>query len=342
MRRNAIRPTFLVAVAVIGTLSSAPRAQSGLPECKGENIVEAARQKDPQGYRDFLATSKTIPNREGLLWRLSKTGAQASYLYGTMHVTDPKAVALARLTAPLIGRSKVVVTELGDAMGGAAAAALSLKIGFRALFRGGNELAIITSAEDRRVVEDAVKNRGIDPAGANRLEPWMIIMLLAVPQCEMERQKDRLPVVDNVIIEMGEKRGKPLAALETIDEQLEVFSAMDRDLTVKILVKMARLGERINDQFVTMLSLYHQRTVGITLEAMRLPLLQAERDVDADADRRFMKRLIEDRNAVMAQRSLPLLLKGGAFVAVGALHLVGETGLVELYRKAGFRVEKVW
>ena len=342
MRRNEIRKIFRIAAVAICTSSLAPRAQSGPPECRGEDIVEVSRQKGPQSYRDFVAATKTILNSEGLLWRLSKTGVQESYLYGTMHVTDPKAVALARLTAPLISRSKVVVTELGGAIAGGASAALGLKIGFRALFSGGNELAIIASAEDRRVVEDAVKNRGIDPAGANRFEPWMIIMLLAVHQCEMERQKDRLPVVDNVIVEMGKKRGKPLAALETIDEQLEVFSAMDRDLTAKILVKMARSGERVNDQFVTMLSLYHHRTVGIALEATRLPLSQAERNEDADTDRRFMKRLIEDRNAVMAQRSLPILVKGGAFVAVGALHLVGETGLVELYKKAGYRVEKVW
>ena len=42
----------------------------------------------------------------------------------------------------------------------------------------------------------------------------------------------------------------------------------------------------------------------------------------------------------MATRLAPLLAQGGVFVAVGALHLPGETGLVEALRGAGWRVTR--
>ncbi len=44
----------------------------------------------------------------------------------------------------------------------------------------------------------------------------------------------------------------------------------------------------------------------------------------------------------MAARAAPLLAAGGAFIAVGALHLSGKNGLIERFRAAGYRVVNVW
>jgi uncharacterized protein YbaP (TraB family) len=55
-----------------------------------------------------------------------------------------------------------------------------------------------------------------------------------------------------------------------------------------------------------------------------------------------MRVLLLDRNAVMAERAAPLLASGGAFIAVGALHLVGKSGLVERFRAEGYTATKVW
>ena len=50
--------------------------------------------------------------------------------------------------------------------------------------------------------------------------------------------------------------------------------------------------------------------------------------------------LIDERNLRMRDRLLPILEKGDAFVAVGAMHLSGETGLVELLRQSGYTVTR--
>ena len=44
------------------------------------------------------------------------------------------------------------------------------------------------------------------------------------------------------------------------------------------------------------------------------------------------------RNKTMAESAEPILAKGNAFIAVGALHLPGPDGLIELLRKAGYTV----
>ena len=48
--------------------------------------------------------------------------------------------------------------------------------------------------------------------------------------------------------------------------------------------------------------------------------------------------MVTSRNKVMVERAEPILAKGNAFMAVGALHLPGAEGLVEDFRKAGYTV----
>jgi uncharacterized protein len=51
--------------------------------------------------------------------------------------------------------------------------------------------------------------------------------------------------------------------------------------------------------------------------------------------------MITGRNRTMADKAAPLLDRGSAFMAVGALHLPGPTGLIELFRTAGYTVTAV-
>ncbi|MEM0900344.1 MAG: TraB/GumN family protein, partial [Pseudomonadota bacterium] len=57
--------------------------------------------------------------------------------------------------------------------------------------------------------------------------------------------------------------------------------------------------------------------------------------------RRFEEVLIDARNKTMFDRSLALLEQGGAFIAVGALHLPGELGLANLFAEAGFEITAI-
>ena len=56
----------------------------------------------------------------------------------------------------------------------------------------------------------------------------------------------------------------------------------------------------------------------------------------------LMRRLLHERNARMAERSEARLREGGAFIAVGALHLYGDTGVLALLEQRGWRVTRVY
>jgi uncharacterized protein YbaP (TraB family) len=44
----------------------------------------------------------------------------------------------------------------------------------------------------------------------------------------------------------------------------------------------------------------------------------------------------------MADRADPMLAKGNVFLAVGALHLIGDEGVVELFKKKGYTATPVF
>ena len=51
--------------------------------------------------------------------------------------------------------------------------------------------------------------------------------------------------------------------------------------------------------------------------------------------------MLEERNIRMRDRTLMHLTYGGVFIAVGAMHLPGDTGLVELFKDAGYTMTAV-
>jgi uncharacterized protein YbaP (TraB family) len=56
----------------------------------------------------------------------------------------------------------------------------------------------------------------------------------------------------------------------------------------------------------------------------------------------LQRRLIRDRNRLMAERMQPYLEQGRAFVAVGALHLPGADGLLQLLQQRGYALQVVY
>ena len=56
---------------------------------------------------------------------------------------------------------------------------------------------------------------------------------------------------------------------------------------------------------------------------------------------RFFLRLNDERNLRMVARMTPRIEQGGAFIAVGALHLAGPTGIVQQLSERGYRLRPV-
>src|ERR1051325_2135914 len=80
--------------------------------CSGTSLTATlARQGKLEAA---LAEAAATPNGEGLLWRVERAGVAPSHLFGTMHLTDPRAAQLAPPVRQALAGSKAVELELAE------------------------------------------------------------------------------------------------------------------------------------------------------------------------------------------------------------------------------------
>jgi uncharacterized protein YbaP (TraB family) len=324
----------LVALAAPAALAESP--QEPPPVCAGRDI-----SADPALRPDALERARQRRgdeslNGQGLLWRVEKPPAAPSYLFGTIHSTDDRAVAIARAAAAHVAGAKIVATELGGPFDAYGLAELGATLMVRALARDVDTLAGIGSPAEVALVEKFLAGRGVAVELAHRLRPWFLAALAAAPACEAQRQLRELPVVDELIARTAKGLGVKVVGLETVAEQADLLAALDPKLAAMALVSTARRPQTTDDFYATLVSLYvQQRPSDIFAVIDASGILTPEETAAQDA---MTRSLLGARNRTMAEHIAPLLAAGGAFVAVGALHLVGRDGLIELLRGMGYAV----
>jgi hypothetical protein len=64
------------------------------PVCGGKDLFAELKQNDPALLTKLEAQAAGTPNGEGILWKIEKDGAKPSWLFGTIHMTDPRVTNL--------------------------------------------------------------------------------------------------------------------------------------------------------------------------------------------------------------------------------------------------------
>jgi uncharacterized protein len=328
---------FLVALLALCPPALAESAE--LAPCGGTDLVARMQAEDADTYRTYEAEAGAIANVDGLFWKIEKPGLVASYLYGTFHASDARLLRVADRTRDTLAKARVLATELGD-ISGLAKLQMGIKAAARGLHTDGDTLAVIGDAGQRASVERLLAQRHIDAKTASHMDLWMLISLFAMPACELERQKSGAEIVDMHLVTLAKEAKIEIAGLETIDEQLDLIASLEPGVAAKLLVSMAARPDLVEDGYATMIGLYQASRVGAALSALAAAVRMSPEDVALN--KALIAWLVEKRNVVMRDRMKPLLEAGGAFIAVGAAHLPGETGLVALLRQEGYAVTRLW
>ena len=329
-----LRRSGRFAAAIGAALAAAPAFADEPPACRGNDLTRIPGLAEARAKR-----AGDLVDGDGLFWRIDNPSLPPSYLFGTIHSTDDDALALARRAATQIPGAKVVATELGgpvDAMEKAEIGAETLR---RALDRDHDTFADVP-AEDRAGVGKAVEQLGYPAEFAHHLKLWFLAILTSTPACEVKRLALGLPEVDQFLAEQAKAAGVTVVALETPREQLDALASMRPEVAAALLAVGARDPQMNDDVYATLLTLYREsRPAEILAVDDGIGGMTAR---ERAAEDEFAALLLTGRNATMAERLAPLLAGGGAFIAVGALHLSGGDGLVERLRRAGYTVSKLW
>lgn len=268
------------------------------------------------------------------LWRVSGPNG-AGWLYGTMHVSDPRATTLPPAVEQAFAAAVSLHTEIEP---GLAAAAVLHEAG--TLPPGVRLQERLPELLHRRLVGH-LESRRLRMDEFERFRPWFATLMLGqLDAVELLRQG---PPLDDLLRSRALAAGKVFAPLETVQEQVAALTSGTEEDHVHLLdVALTRLEEdrrsgrnRVRELFETWLSgdeaaLLKRRDEGLDLADPR----QAA----------WWDAVLVQRNLRMAERADRLLRAGAAappLIAVGTLHLIGAGSVVELLRARGWTVERV-
>jgi uncharacterized protein YbaP (TraB family) len=239
---------------------------------------------------------------------------QTAYLFGTMHIRDERVYRFCDAVYPLILDSDVYVGEMDlNPMDGLS---LGPTYNMQVFFRPG-----VYS----KLRKQLLKSFSLDIDRYTHLHPLMIMS--AISQTILSR--DHAVSLDEHLWNFARENHKVLHGLETVQEQVNLLHSIAPEPLYTQIRNISSRPEMIRKFTDKVLTSY---TSGDIHHLYRLTKASMHG---------LRKRIIFDRNRLMAQRITEFDLTRRYFIAVGAGHLSGSTGIISGLRKSGYKVRPV-
>ncbi|MEO8760438.1 MAG: TraB/GumN family protein [Bacteroidia bacterium] len=270
----------------------------------------------------FVCAHFIYSQENSLLWEIKGNGlAKSSYLYGTYHSQDSRAHQFGDSVLVKLAKADIVVVENIDVD--------SKKALDMALMKN-KKLEDLLNKEDYEFVkENALEKMGSSGMFYNTMKPLFTMVLAGL----LNERKEMPYTVDEFIKNEAKLQNKDVFGLETAEEAIHSLDEVSLKEQSKMLVTYFKKYDLSSSYKDTMVTMYQAQNLN---GLYSFYLNQKEIPVSFD------KSLVEKRNKKFVERLVPYLKKQSVFCAVGALHLPGETGLINALKKQGYEVTPVF
>lgn len=313
MMRLNLKFIFYKLITVVFLFQSLP-AWSELAsssDCRDLEISSGA-EESPSLYSDAL------------LWKVSKGNSRASYIFGTIHVSDPEIINLPEKVSSTLGQSDIFVMEALPLVDEA------LKFSQMMFFNDGTTLKDFIDDDLFEKTAEILSDYQFPPDAVNTMKPWAAFLIMNYPA------ETGLPL-DMHLLQTAQQNGAEVHGLESLSEQGDVFTTMDYDEQVTLLLDTVCHYDVVKQDFEKLKSLYLERDLKGLFQQSNQYSFSKE-----PVYRDLMQRLVVKRNYTMAERMQNILEKGNAFIAIGAMHLPGEEGVLSLLGKKGYKIHSLY
>jgi len=271
------------------------------------------------------------PNSRHMLWRVtSETGATDGYLVGSVHVMKEDAYALDAAFDEAFAESDALVVEANLDSMQTKAQSLVRQL---ALYPPGKTLESELSSDTYTMLEKRAEKIGLNLGQMQRLEPWMVSITIPTRQMQQAGYAQNKGV-DRYFFDKAKAGDKPIAAFETAKQQLRFFDDLPPEKQESYLRHSLEEADRTVDNIDKIVRHWKNGNV----DGMeKLMVDQMQTDTPA-----LYETLITERNENWMSR-LTELLDGDKrpMVVVGAGHVVGESGLVEMLKAQGYQLQQL-
>ena len=274
------------------------------------------------------AVKKTSASNNTLLWRISGKGITTpSYIFGTMHLLCADDIQLSDSLTNAIEKADNVYLELDmDNLFEMMSAMSKMKM------RNDTTLADLLTKDEYEKVKAYFKgNSGLIPF--SMLETFKPFLAASMIMEQKAGQCDNMISMEQLVMEAAKKSDVAIKGMETMEYQLGIFDSIPYAFQAKQLVKMLNEDDKNDAEEMKQLT-----------DAYRSQQLDKMEELTKKEDmgiQKFTDLLLYNRNIAWAQKLEGLLADHSLVIAVGAGHLPGDKGVINLLRKAGYKVEPV-
>lgn len=264
--------------------------------------------------------------QKSLLWKISgKDLNEPSYLYGTIHLICPDEFFLLGSVKRSLSECKELVLEVDLTQ-----PEMMQKLQVGMMNPKMKNIESDLSEKDVKELDAAlngVLGVGIDQMGI--LKPWALSSMLAVllsSECEQpvnyETKLSKLATEGNLTV----------AGLETVEEQLAVFENIPYEEQLEWLMETVRDKEKSKLELQKMVKYYKEQDIDNLYKYI----------LEQDDMKRFKAVLLDNRNKNWVVDLAERMKSKSCFIAVGAGHLPGPTGVIQLLKDQGYNVQPVY
>lgn len=273
------------------------------------------------------------------MWKVSDTD-NSLYLLGSFHFLKADDYPMSAIITNALADSEMLLFELSPKeMRSAELQATMIKAAMRT---DGKRLDDdLTPELQAKLRSWALSNKselaklGIETEWLQRFEPWYVGLLVTI----IDMQKYGLNAglgLDNHFIAEAEKAGKPASGLERGSEQIALFDGMSTAEQLQLLSESLADSAKGQAELERLHSAWRKGNVDAIWRDMAVPM---RRQYPA-----LYQRINTARNdawLMQLQQRLQMPGSDDTLVVVGALHLLGDDGLVSKLRAKGYRVERL-
>jgi uncharacterized protein len=288
----------------------------------------------------FLATIiflvLALPTHAQLLWKITGNGLKKpAYLYGTIHLADPRAFVLKDKLIEKIGECDAYAGEM------IFDPSVMFAILPQLFMDKDTTLQTLLDEKEYKIVKQALGEKlGMMSPMLERMKPVFTSLLLQESGIENKEDaantKENKPL-DLFLQETADEKKLELVGLETVEEQMNVFNGTPLKKQAKMLYKEIidanlKKDSTTNSSIDQMLQWYAKQ---------KLDSLYQYASQEFAEDPALSYQILTKRNHNMAERIEKLLATKSAFIAIGAAHLPDKQGVIALLREKKFKVEPV-
>ncbi|MEP7322316.1 MAG: TraB/GumN family protein [Saprospiraceae bacterium] len=291
--------------------------------CAGAKQTNASAKTTP-------GSTNYIPVDKSLLWEISGNGLKKpSYLFGTIHLIGKEDFFFPTSLQDKIAAAEQATFEID--MDDMSSMESMMSIMSKAFMKDGKTLRDFITDKEYKLVNDHFAAKGLPLQMLERMKPMLLSTFASMDLGGGEDGSNTKSYEMEIFAKIKELH-KPSLGLETVDDQLAIFDSIPYPAQAKMLMESIKSADKENAEYKKMAEMYKKQDIE------QMAKLSVEGDEGLGG---YENLFLYDRNKKWIPLMSAMMNDKSTFFAVGAGHLGGPKGVINLLKLAGYKITAV-